>query len=105
VPIACVFIHAFSGNIFKDFKMANNNEKNEKLHKTVTLILKKKQFEVEKQKLISKSQYFAVLLSKNYIEHRQTEHMINYDIPLISLQVSCLKQKHFLFMFKNKIAS
>jgi len=89
VLIASVFIRVFSGNIFIDgFKMADNSEENEKLFETVTLILKKERFEVEKQKLISKSQYFAVLLSENYVEYRQTEHIINYDIPPISLQVS-----------------
>jgi len=68
--------------------MKNESEENEKLPETVTLIFKEERFKVEKQKLISKSQYFAVLLSKNYIEHRQTEHIINYDIPPILLQVS-----------------
>jgi len=89
VPIACVFIRVFSGNIFiNGFKMADNSEENKKLLETVSLILKNERFKVRKQKLISKSKYFAVLLSENYIEHRQTEHVINYDIPPISLQVS-----------------
>jgi len=69
-------------------KMAYNSEENEKPPETVTLILKKDRFEVEKQKLISNSQYFTVLLSENYADYRQTEHMINYDIPSISLRVS-----------------
>ncbi|KYM83503.1 hypothetical protein ALC53_05903 [Atta colombica] len=60
--------------------------KNEELRETVTLILKAERFEVEKQKLISKSQYFAALLSANYSECNQTEHIINYDIAQISLQ-------------------
>ncbi|KAG5337683.1 KBTBC protein, partial [Acromyrmex charruanus] len=60
--------------------------KNEELRETVTLILKAERFEVEKQKLISKSQYFAALLSANYLECNQTEHIINYDISQISLQ-------------------
>jgi len=68
--------------------MRNESEENEKLPETVTMIFKEERFKVEKQKLVSKSQYFAVLLSENYIEHRQTEHIINYDIPPISLQVS-----------------
>ncbi|EGI66717.1 Kelch domain-containing protein 6 [Acromyrmex echinatior] len=60
--------------------------KNEELRETVILILKAERFEVEKQKLISKSQYFAALLSANYLECNQTEHIINYDISQISLQ-------------------
>ncbi|KYN34062.1 Kelch repeat and BTB domain-containing protein 12 [Trachymyrmex septentrionalis] len=60
--------------------------KNEELRETVTLILKAERFEVEKQKLISKSQYFAALLSANYSECNQTEHIINYDIAQLSLQ-------------------
>jgi len=68
--------------------MRNESEENEKLLETVTLIFKEERFKVEKQKLINKSQYFAVLLSENYVEHRQTEHMINYDITPILLQVS-----------------
>ena len=64
--------------------------KNEELRETVTLILKAERFEVEKQKLISKSQYFAALLSANYSECNQTEHIINYDIAQLSLQVSLL---------------
>ncbi|KAG5307316.1 KBTBC protein, partial [Acromyrmex insinuator] len=60
--------------------------KNEELRETVTLILKAERFEVEKQKLMSKSQYFAALLSANYLECNQTEHIINYDISQISLQ-------------------
>jgi len=49
VPIACVFIRVFSGSIFIDgFRMADNSEENEKLPEIVTLILKKKRFEVEK---------------------------------------------------------
>jgi len=68
--------------------MRNESEEKEKLPETVTLIFKEERFKVEKQKLVNKSQYFAVLLSKNYVEHCQTEHMINYDIPPILLQVS-----------------
>ncbi|XP_012532998.1 uncharacterized protein LOC105834793 [Monomorium pharaonis] len=57
-----------------------------KSEETVTLVLKGKRFEVEKQKLTDKSQYFAALLSANYRDHLQTEHIINFDISLISLQ-------------------
>ncbi|KAL6259182.1 hypothetical protein P5V15_009102 [Pogonomyrmex californicus] len=49
---------------------------------TVTLILKGIRFRVSKQKLIRKSQFFAVLLSKNYIDYHKTEHTILYDIPI-----------------------
>ncbi|XP_018315011.1 kelch repeat and BTB domain-containing protein 12 isoform X2 [Mycetomoellerius zeteki] len=60
--------------------------KNEESCETVTLILKAERFEVEKQKLTSKSLYFTALLSANYSECNQTEHIINYDISQISLQ-------------------
>ncbi|KYN30299.1 hypothetical protein ALC57_00221 [Trachymyrmex cornetzi] len=64
--------------------MENKNEESRDV--TVTLILKAERFVVEKQKLIGKSQYFAALLSANYSECNQTEHVINYDISQISLQ-------------------
>ncbi|XP_071642216.1 uncharacterized protein [Temnothorax longispinosus] len=56
---------------------------------TVTLILKEdskeKRFEVQKQKLMDKSLYFAALWSANFREYDQTEHTINY--PHISSQM------------------
>ncbi|XP_071569172.1 uncharacterized protein [Temnothorax nylanderi] len=52
----------------------------------VTLILREERFEVEKQKLMNKSQYFAALWSANFIEHGQTEHVINHNISRLSLQ-------------------
>ncbi|XP_024883880.1 uncharacterized protein LOC112462378 [Temnothorax curvispinosus] len=56
---------------------------------TVTLILKEdskeKRFEVQKQKLMDKSLYFAALWSADYREYDQTEHTINY--PHISSQM------------------
>lgn len=55
---------------------------------TITLILKDERFVVEKEKLINKSLYFAALLSTNYLEYGQIEHVINYDISLGLLQVS-----------------
>lgn len=67
--------------------MDNDNESGEPRER-VTLILREKRFEVEKQKLIDKSHYFAALLSTNYIEYGQTEHVINYDISATLLQVS-----------------
>ncbi|XP_071582534.1 uncharacterized protein [Temnothorax nylanderi] len=66
--------------------MENNSNKSGKPRETVTLILKKKQFVVEKQKLMDKCQYFAALLSANFLEYEQTNHVINYDISPISLQ-------------------
>jgi len=69
--------------------MENKSQEIEKPRDTVILILKKKRFEVDKQKLISKSQYFAALLSENYLEYRQKEHIIEYyNILSISFQVS-----------------
>ncbi|XP_011637877.1 uncharacterized protein LOC105427708 isoform X2 [Pogonomyrmex barbatus] len=73
-----------------DFNLKSGEEEksdeNEKQHETITLILKEERFEVDKQKLISKSQYFAALLSANYLEYQQTEHVIKYEIPTVSLQ-------------------
>ncbi|KYN31567.1 hypothetical protein ALC56_14065 [Trachymyrmex septentrionalis] len=67
--------------------MENKSQEIEKPRDTVILILKKKRFEVDKQKLISKSQYFAALLSENYLEYRQKEHIIEYyNILSISFQ-------------------
>ncbi|KYQ52749.1 hypothetical protein ALC60_08164 [Trachymyrmex zeteki] len=62
-------------------------ERNVKSHETIILILKEDQFLVDKQILISKSQYFAALLSENFLEHRQRVHVIEYDISWISMQV------------------
>ncbi|XP_018364643.1 PREDICTED: uncharacterized protein LOC108762232 [Trachymyrmex cornetzi] len=59
--------------------MENKSQEIEKPRDTVILILKENRFEVEKQKLIGKSQYFAALLSEKYSEYRQTEHIIKYD--------------------------
>ncbi|XP_024890690.1 uncharacterized protein LOC112466694 [Temnothorax curvispinosus] len=66
--------------------MENNSNESGKPRETVTLILKEMQFKVDKQKLIDKSKYFAALLSTNFLECGQTEHVINYDISPISLQ-------------------
>ncbi|XP_024880208.1 uncharacterized protein LOC112460024, partial [Temnothorax curvispinosus] len=66
--------------------MGSNGNDGGKPRETVTLVLKKERFEVDKQKLIDKSQYFAALLSANYLEYGQTDHVINYDISLILLQ-------------------
>ncbi|XP_024890700.1 uncharacterized protein LOC112466697, partial [Temnothorax curvispinosus] len=67
-------------------KMENNSNERGKPRDTVTLILKEERFEVDKQKLIDKNQYFAALLSTNFLEYGQTEHVINYDISSIVLQ-------------------
>ncbi|XP_077269654.1 uncharacterized protein LOC143901328 isoform X2 [Temnothorax americanus] len=66
--------------------MENNSNESRKPCETVTLIFKEERFEVEKKKLIDKSQYFAALLSANYLEYGQTDHVINYDVSLILLQ-------------------
>jgi len=69
--------------------MENKSQEINKSRDTVILILKENRFEVEKQKLISKSQYFAALLSENYLDYRQTEYIIKYENILpISFQVS-----------------
>ncbi|KAL6259183.1 hypothetical protein P5V15_009103 [Pogonomyrmex californicus] len=54
---------------------------------TVTLILKEIRFRVSKQKLIRKSQFFATLLSKNFIDYHKTEHNILYDIPVTMMKM------------------
>ncbi|XP_018307134.1 uncharacterized protein [Mycetomoellerius zeteki] len=61
-------------------------ERNVKSHETMILILKKDRFLVDKQKLISKSQYFAALLSENFLERHQKEHVLEYNISWISMQ-------------------
>lgn len=55
---------------------------------TVTLLLQTERFKIDKKKLIKKSQYFAMLLSTTYTDHLLSEHIINYEIPSISFQVS-----------------
>ncbi|XP_014469149.1 PREDICTED: uncharacterized protein LOC106741535 [Dinoponera quadriceps] len=52
----------------------------------VALILKDSRLLVNRKQLISKSQYFAMLLSESYIDHLQQEHVINYDISISTLQ-------------------
>ncbi|XP_071569222.1 uncharacterized protein [Temnothorax nylanderi] len=66
--------------------MENNSYESGKPRETVTLILKEKRFVVKKQKLMDKCQYFAALLSANFLEYEQTRHVINYDISPILLQ-------------------
>ncbi|RLU16282.1 hypothetical protein DMN91_012042 [Ooceraea biroi] len=63
-------------------KLDDKNEDRE----TVTLILEKNRFEVDKQNLMKKSRYFAALLSSNYVECHKSEHVINYEIPLLPFQ-------------------
>ncbi|XP_020280898.1 uncharacterized protein LOC109853324 isoform X2 [Pseudomyrmex gracilis] len=66
--------------------MENQNDKVEEQREIVTLILKTKEFKIDKQKLIDKSRYFAALLSASYIEFGRQEHVINYEIPLFSFE-------------------
>lgn len=68
--------------------MENQNDGDMERREIVTLVLKRKLFEVDKQKLINKSRYFAALLSANYMEFHQSEHIIKYEIPLLSFEVS-----------------
>lgn len=53
---------------------------------TVTLLLETKRFKINKEQLVNKSLYFATLFSTSYTDHRLSEHIINYEIPLISFQ-------------------
>ncbi|KAK2588752.1 hypothetical protein KPH14_001636 [Odynerus spinipes] len=52
----------------------------------ITLIFEKNRFEVDKKKLISKSRYFECLLSHNFSDSQNKEHVINYDITISTLQ-------------------
>ncbi|KAH0950089.1 hypothetical protein HN011_007208 [Eciton burchellii] len=60
----------------------HDDENKEQTCKTVILILENRRFKIDRQRLMQKSHYFAALLSPNYKEHRQSEHVINYEIPL-----------------------
>lgn len=53
----------------------------------VALIIENR-IEVSREDLISKSQYFAALFSRNFKDSQSSEHRINYDIPIDALQVS-----------------
>lgn len=53
----------------------------------LTLILKENRLKVNKEKLASKSCYFASLFSHNFNDSHNKEHVINYDIALYTLQV------------------
>ncbi|XP_006618264.1 uncharacterized protein LOC102681085 isoform X1 [Apis dorsata] len=52
----------------------------------LTLILKENRLKVNKEKLASKSCYFASLFSHNFNDSHNKEHVINYDIALYTLQ-------------------
>jgi hypothetical protein len=71
-----------------NFRMENRSQESENPHETVILVFNEERFEVKKQNLIDKSHYFSARLSGNYRDHLQTELVIDFDIPLISLQVS-----------------
>jgi len=66
----------------------HDDENKEQTCKTVILILENRRFKIDRQRLMQKSHYFAALLSPNYKEHRQLEHVINYEIPLKIFKVS-----------------
>lgn len=53
----------------------------------LTLVLKQKHVRVNKQKLASKSRYFASLFSHNFNDSHNQEHVINYNIAQYTLQV------------------
>ncbi|OAD53490.1 hypothetical protein WN48_09830 [Eufriesea mexicana] len=52
----------------------------------LTLILNKNRINVNREKLASKSCYFASLFSHNFSDSHNKEHTINYDIALHTLQ-------------------
>ncbi|XP_050583093.1 uncharacterized protein LOC126918757 [Bombus affinis] len=52
----------------------------------LTLVLNQKDIRVNKQKLASKSRYFASLFSHNFSDSHNQEYVINYDIAQSTLQ-------------------
>lgn len=52
----------------------------------ITLIFQQNRYKVDKKKLVSKSRYFECLLSHNFSDSQNKEHVINYDITLSTLQ-------------------
>ncbi|XP_068971667.1 uncharacterized protein [Bombus flavifrons] len=52
----------------------------------LTLVLKQKHIRVNRQKLASKSRYFASLFSHNFSDSHSQEHVINYNIAQCTLQ-------------------
>lgn len=66
---------------------------------TVTLLLGEERFKVDKKKLIDNSRYFTMLLSTTYSDHRLSEHIINYEIPLNSFQVNYDFYQHLNMTF------
>lgn len=52
----------------------------------LTLVLKQKHIQVNRQKLASKSRYFASLFSHNFNDSHNKEHVINYNIAQYTLQ-------------------
>lgn len=71
---------------------------NQNKNSSVALILEDSRLIVNRKQLINKSQYFASLLSENYIDHLQQEHVINYNIPVSTLKVSVVLLKFILFL-------
>lgn len=53
----------------------------------LTLVLNENRIVVNREKLASKSCYFASLFSHNFRDSHNKEHNINYDISLHTLQV------------------
>lgn len=53
----------------------------------ITLIHNENHIEVDKQKLASKSCYFASLFSHNFNDSHNKEYIINYNIAFSTLQV------------------
>lgn len=65
----------------------------------VILVLGNLRLAVSRRLLIKESQYFALLLSEKYIDHLREEQIINYDIPVSTLEVSCFCI--FFYYFQN----
>jgi len=68
--------------------MEKHDDENQEQPRTVTLIFQNQRFEVDKQKLIQRSEYFAALFSPKFKEFHQTEHKIHVEYPLAVFQVS-----------------
>jgi len=66
----------------------HDDENQEQPCRTATLIFQNQRFEVDKQKLIQRSEYFAALFSPNFKEYHQSKHEIHIEYPLEVFQVS-----------------
>ncbi|KAK9302663.1 hypothetical protein QLX08_005396 [Tetragonisca angustula] len=69
------------------------------------LVLNNTRIKVNRRKLASKSQYFASLFSHNFSDSNSEEHIVNYDIPLCTLQtfVQWVHDKNYMCVLHQPI--